>query len=616
MHDGGSNGRIEGAPAMNDAGDRLPGGRTHMCGELRLQHAGQDVLITGWVSRKRDHGGVIFVDLRDREGVVQAVAHPVDAPDVFKVAEGVKPESVVRVTGEVRRRPEGTANAALPTGEIEVAARSIEVLSESLTPPFPIEDGIETEENLRLRYRYLDLRRPEMTWALRLRHAVTGSIRSFFDERGFVDVETPDLTKSTPEGARDFLVPSRVQRGKVYALPQSPQQFKQLLMVAGLDRYYQIVRCFRDEDPRADRQYEFTQLDIEMSFPTEEDVFALIEAMFVRLMREALGAEIPTPFPRLTYDEAIGRYGSDKPDTRYGMELADVTPVFEGSGFRAFASVVADGGVVKGFAAPGAAGWSRRELDALVDEAKSRGAAGLVWIAFAGNEVRSPVERHLTAAEVEAVREATGAGDGDLVLLVADQPKRAAVALDGLRRLMADSLGLVHAVDSPGDPRMWNLLWVTDLPLFEWGEEESKWVSQHHPFTAPATDDIQPETARARAYDVVLNGYELGTGSIRIHRPEVQRKMFEVLGLSPEEIEEKFGHMLEAFRYGVPPHGGMALGLDRIVMLLAGRDTIRDVIAFPKTQSGTEPMTGAPSEPSREQLDQLGIRFVGGEKRG
>jgi aspartyl-tRNA synthetase len=513
------------------------------------------------------------------------------------------------VTGAVRRRPEGTANPGLATGDVEVAATAVEVLSESDTPPFPVEDDVDVEEILRLRYRYLDLRRPEMTAVMRLRHRVFTSIRGFFDDRGFVDVETPMLTKSTPEGARDFLVPSRLQRGKVYALPQSPQMFKQLLMVAGFDRYFQIVRCLRDEDLRADRHWEFTQLDMEMSFAVEEDVYEVIESMFVSVWREVLGLDVERPFTRLTHEEAMSRYGSDKPDTRYGMELADVTKSFSGSAFRAFGQVVADGGIVQGFAAPGAAGWSRKELDGLVQEAKSRGAAGLVWIGFEGAQARSPVERHLSPDEVESVREATGAEDGDLVLLVADQPSRVNVALDGLRRLMASRLGLI-----PTD--RWNFLWITDMPLFEWGEEEGKWVAAHHPFTSPASDDMNPETAKARAYDVVLNGFELGSGSIRIHRPEVQRKVFDALGLSRKEAEEKFGHLLTAFRYGVPPHGGIALGLDRIIMLLASRDNIRDVIAFPKTASGIEPLTGAPSEPSQEQLDMLGIRFKGvGEKK-
>jgi len=581
----------------------LAGGRTHMCGALRAEDAGRDVIVAGWVARKRDHGGVVFLDVRDREGPVQVVAHPEEAPDAHRVAEGVKLESVVQVVGQARLRPEGTVNPGLPTGQVEVVAREIEVLTEAETPPFPIEDRVDVDEGLRLTYRYLDLRRPEMTGALRLRHEVTRSIRSYFDDLGFVDVETPALTKSTPEGARDFLVPSRMQRGKVYALPQSPQQFKQLLMVAGLDRYYQIVRCFRDEDPRADRQYEFTQLDVEMSFTAEEDVYRLVEPMFEKVLRDVLQVEVATPFPRLTYDDAMARYGSDKPDTRYGMELSDLSKEFSASGFRAFASVVGEGGAVKGLAAPGAAGWSRRDLDGLVDEAKARGATGLVWIAFLGEEARSPVEKHLTREEVAAVRESTGAGPGDLALLVADQSDRAAVVLDGLRRLMATRLDLV-----PGG--RWEFVWITDLPLFEWGEEEGKWVSQHHPFTSPAGEDLDPSTARARAYDVVLNGWELGTGSIRIHRPEVQRRVFEVLGLTPEETQEKFGHLLEAFRYGVPPHGGIALGIDRIVALLAGRDTIRDVIAFPKTQTGTELLTGAPSEPSAEQLDVLGIRFA------
>ena len=583
--------------------ERLAGGRTHMCGSLRADHAGSNVSLAGWVGRKRDHGGVVFLDLRDREGIVQLVAHPEDAPEAHRVAAAVKPESVVRVEGEVRLRSERTINPNLATGMVEVAAQRIDVLTEAETPPFPVEDRVDVDEVVRLRHRYLDLRRPEMTEVFRLRHRVFSSIRRFFDERGFVDVETPMLTRSTPEGARDFLVPSRLQRGRVYALPQSPQLFKQLLMVAGFDRYYQLVRCFRDEDLRADRHWEFTQLDVEMSFASEEDVHELVESMFARVWPESIGEEAPAPFPRLTYDAAMDRYGSDKPDTRYGMELADLSKAFSGSAFRAFAAVLADRGQVKGFAAPGAAVWTRKDLDALVQEAKARGAAGLVWIAFTHDGARSPVEKHLSADEVEAVREATGAGEGDVVLLVADKPSRVAVALDGLRRHVASRLDLV-----PQD--RWNFLWVTDMPLFEWGEEEGKWVSMHHPFTSPASDELDPAVAKARAYDLTLNGFELGGGSIRIHRPEIQEQVFGLLGLSPEEAEEKFGFLLQAFRYGVPPHGGIALGLDRIVMLLAGRENIRDVIAFPKTASGTELLTGAPSEPSPDQLDQLGVRFV------
>jgi aspartyl-tRNA synthetase len=442
-----------------------------------------------------------------------------------------------------------------------------------------------------------------MTEVFRLRHAVFGSIRRYFDERGFVDVETPMLTKSTPEGARDFLVPSRLQQGRVYALPQSPQQFKQLLMVAGFDRYYQLVRCFRDEDLRADRHWEFTQLDMEMSFATEEDVFEVLEGMFARLWKEMLDVEVPIPFPRLTFEEAMRRYGSDKPDLRYGMELVDLSEAFRGSGFRAFANVVEGGGIVKGFAAPGAAGWPRKDLDDLVQEARARGAAGLVWIAYHRSDVRSPVIAHLSPDELRAVAAATQAGEGDLVLIVADKADRVNVALDGLRRLMAARLDLIPE-------GRWNFLWVTEFPMFDWSEDEGRWVATHHPFTSPVTDDIDPQTAKARAYDVVLNGYELGSGSIRIHRPELQSRVFDQLGISREDAEEKFGHMLRAFRYGVPPHGGFAFGLDRVVMLLAGRDNIRDVIAFPKTGSGIEPLTGAPSEPSSEQLRQLAMRFA------
>jgi aspartyl-tRNA synthetase len=580
------------------------GMRTHRCGELRAEHAGTEVALCGWVARQRDHGGVLFVDLRDREGVVQVVFHPQEAPDAHRAASRLRGESVVRVTGEVRRRPEGTVNPALPTGEVEVAARDVEILSVAETPPFPIEDRIQADEALRLRYRYLDLRRPEMTEHLRTRHQAFRAIRRFFDDRGFVEVETPMLTRSTPEGARDFLVPSRLQPGDFYALPQSPQLFKQILMVAGLDRYYQIVRCFRDEDLRADRQPEFTQLDVEMSFIAEEDVMGLIEEMLAEVWREVLGVEVKTPFPRHPYAELMARYGSDKPDLRYGMELADVSGPFRDTGFRAFGGVLADGGVVKGFAAPGAASWSRKDLDALVVEAQGRGASGLVWIAWQGGQPRSPVERHLSPDEVAAVVEATGAGDGDLILLVADAGDRANTVLDGLRRLMAERLRLVPE-------GRWEFLWVTEPPLFEWSEDEDRWVSVHHPFTSPATDDIDPKTARARAYDVVLNGVELGGGSIRIHRPDVQRKVFEVLGFSAEEAQERFGFLLDAFRFGVPPHGGIAFGLDRLTMLLAGEDNLREVIAFPKTQSGSDLLTGAPAPVPDEYLRDLGLRLRG-----
>jgi aspartyl-tRNA synthetase len=581
--------------------------RTHYCGELRAEHAGTEVALCGWVAHSRDHGGVVFLDLRDREGLVQVVFHPEDAPEAHRIASDLKAESVVRILGEVRRRPEGTVNQNIPTGEIEVAARAVEVLSEAETPPFPVEDDVQAEERLRLQYRYLDIRRPQMTRVLRLRHRAFTAIRRFFDERGFVEVETPMLTRSTPEGARDFLVPSRLSPGTFYALPQSPQLFKQILMVAGLDRYYQIVRCFRDEDLRADRQPEFTQLDVEMSFVAEEDVLSLVEQMFVDVWAEVLGAEIKAPFARLPYAEALARYGSDKPDTRYGMKLADLSAPFQETNFRTFATVLGKGGVIKGFAAPGAASWSRQELDALVVEAQGRGASGLVWIAFAEAEVRSPVLKHLSEEEVGAVREATGAVDGDLVLIVAEQEGRTNTVLDGLRRLMAERLELI-----PTD--RWDFLWITEPPLFEWSEEEGKWVSVHHPFTSPSTDDLAPETATARAYDIVVNGWELGGGSIRIHRADVQRKVFEALGVPPDEAEEKFGFLLSAFRYGVPPHGGIAIGLDRTAMVLAGTENIREVIPFPKTQSGTDLLTGAPAPVDDAQLRELGIQLRGPDR--
>lgn len=577
--------------------------RTHACGELRAGEVGTKVALCGWVAHQRDHGGVTFVDLRDREGVVQLVFHPQDRPEVHAAAQELRSESVVRVTGSVRARPEGTVNPSLPTGEVEVVVETLEVLADADTPPFPIEDRIEADEYLRLRFRYLDLRRPEMTRILRLRHRINRIIRDYLDERDFLEVETPMLTRSTPEGARDFLVPSRQVPGTFYALPQSPQQLKQLLMVAGQDRYYQIVRCLRDEAPRADRGFEFTQLDIEMSFVNEEDVIGQIEPLYARIVRETQGVDVPTPFPRMTYDEMLARYGSDKPDLRYGMELADLGQAFAGTGFRAFASALESGGVIRALAAPGGAALSRKELDDLVQDTKGRGAAGLVWMVVEGSAVRSPVEKHLAAGEVAGVLEATRAAPGDLVLIVADRPGRVAVALDGLRRTLAARLGLIREGE-------WKFVWMVEPPLFEWSEEENRWVSVHHPFTSPATDDLAPEMAKARAYDLVLNGFEVCGGSIRIHDAELQRKVFERLGLTPEETEEKFGHLLRAFRFGVPPHGGIACGIDRMVMLMAGKDAIRDVTAFPKAQSGADPLTGAPAPVAKEQLRELGIKLL------
>jgi len=578
--------------------------RTHACGELRAEHVGSDVSLCGWVARQRDHGGLTFVDLRDREGLVQLVFHPEEAPEAKAAAQQLKTESVVRVTGEVRHRPEGTVNPALPTGEVEVTVRTVEVLAVADTPPFPIEDRIEADELLRLTYRYLDLRRPEMTRMLRLRHTINGIIRDHMEGLGFIEVETPLLTRSTPEGARDFLVPSRLWPGSFYALPQSPQQLKQLLMVAGQDRYYQIVRCLRDEAPRADRSFEFTQLDVEMSFVDEEDVFAVIEPLYARIVRDVLGVEVSVPFPRLTYQDMMARFGTDKPDLRFGMELADLSKVLGGTGFRAIASVLAEGGAVKGLAAPGGSELSRRELDDLVQVTKERGAAGLVWLVVEDGSIRSPVEKHLSKEEVGGVIEATGARTGDLVLIVADRADRADVALDGLRRQMALRLELIPEGE-------WRFCWMVEPPLFEWSEEEDKWVSVHHPFTSPESEDLGPETAKARAYDLVLNGFELGGGSIRINHPDVQRKVFDVLGLTPGETEEKFGHLIRAFRYGVPPHGGIAMGLDRLAMLMGGKESLRDVTAFPKAQSGQDPLTGAPAPVPDEQLRELGIRVVG-----
>lgn len=575
--------------------------RTHACGELSLDDAGSEVALCGWVAHRRDHGGVTFIDLRDREGAVQVVFHPETAAQAHEAAQRLGAEDVVRVTGSVSARPDGMINPELATGEIEVTAASLEVLNASATPPFPIEDRIEAGEDLRLRYRYLDLRRPEMTKMLAMRAQIVRLMREHLDAQSFVEIETPLLTRSTPEGSRDFLVPSRLWPGTFYALPQSPQQLKQLLMVGGQDRYYQIVRCLRDEASRADRGSEFTQLDVEMSFVAEQDLIDLIEPLYARIVREVAGAEVTTPFARLTYDEMMARYGSDKPDLRYGMELVDLAPTFAGTGFNAFASVLAGGGVIKALTAPGAGSFSRKELDRLIEDAKGRGAAGLVWMAVeADGAVRSPVEKFLSSDEVASVLELMNAAEGDLVCIVADREDRANVALDGLRRDLAARLGLIP-------DNAWVFCWMVEPPLFEYSDDEQRWVSVHHPFTAPASEDLDPETAKARAYDLVLNGFEVGGGSIRIHDASTQRKVFESLQLAHDDVEEKFGHLLRALALGAPPHGGIAMGVDRLVMIMAGKDAIRDVIAFPKSQSGTDPLTGAPAAVDDEQLRELGL---------
>jgi aspartyl-tRNA synthetase len=576
--------------------------RTHACGSLRSADVGSDAALCGWVARRRDHGGVTFIDLRDREGVVQLVFHPQDAPAAHEAAQRLGAEDVIRVTGTVQARPDDMVNAALSTGSIEVAARTLEILSEADTPPFPIEDRVEAGEDLRLRYRYLDLRRPEMTAILRLRHRVNSIIREHMEGLGFIEVETPILTRSTPEGARDFLVPSRLWPGTFYALPQSPQQLKQLLMVAGQDRYYQIVRCLRDEAPRADRSFEFTQLDVEMSFIDESDIMGVIEPLYAAIIERTQGVKVPTPFPRMAHAEMMSRFGSDRADMRFGMELADLGQVFAATGFNAFAKVISDGGTIKGLAAPGGASLSRKELDQLVADTKGRGAAGLVWMVVEEAGVRSPVEKFLTPDEIAGVTAATGAQAGDLILIVADSTTRTNVALDGLRRDLATRLDLIPQ-------GQWMFCWMIQPPLFEWSDEEEKWVSAHHPFTSPASEDLDPATARSRGYDLVLNGFEVGGGSIRIHQADVQHKVFEALGLGEDEIQEKFGHLLRAFAFGVPPHGGIAMGIDRLVMLLAGKEAIRDVTAFPKAQSGADPLTGAPAAASDQQLLELGLQL-------
>jgi len=592
--------------------------KDHSCGELRKEAVGAKVTLAGWVDRRRDHGGLIFIDLRDREGITQVVFDPETSADCHKTASEMRGEYVIQVTGEVSPRPKGTENPRLPTGDIEVIARSAVILNASKTPPFYINEEVEVEEGLRLKYRYLDLRRPRMKKNLELRHRVIKFVRDFMDARGFIDIDTPILTKSTPEGARDYLVPSRVHPGKFYALPQSPQQMKQLLMVAGVEKYFQIAKCFRDEDTRADRQPEFTQLDLEMSFIEVDDILKLMEELFTALVKEIKPEmKVLKPFPRLSYAEAMERYGTDKPDLRFAMELGDLTEIAARTDFTVFKDVIAKGGKVKGIRAPGCAGYSRSQLNELNRLVQEFGAAGLLTMSLGTEggdlkdltmeEVKSVAARFMTLEQVRQMAQRLGANKGDLLLIVAGDQKLVYTVLGELRRHMGQILNLAA-------PDLFAFAFIQDFPLLRWDGEARRWDSEHHPFTAPWEEDIplmesDPEKVRGKHYDVVGNGYELGGGSIRIHTGELQRKIFRLLGYKDEEIDARFGHMLEAFEYGAPPHGGIALGLDRVIMLLAGEETIREVIAFPKNQSAADLTFDAPSSVSEQQLAELHLRL-------
>jgi len=585
--------------------------RTHSCGELTSEHIDKTVTVAGWVHRRRDHGGLIFIDLRDRDGLVQVVFNPEMDSRLHELAGGLRNEYVIRVGGKVARRPPGTENPKLPTGEIELMAENCSILNPSKNPPFYVNEDTEVEENLRLKYRYLDLRRERMKENIILRHRVVKFLRDFLDERGFIEIETPILIKSTPEGARDFLVPSRLQHGKFYALPQSPQQLKQLLMVAGFEKYFQIARCFRDEDLRADRQPEFTQLDLEMSFVDEEDILNLIEEMFTSLVATVKPSmRVIEPFPRFSYEETMERYGSDKPDIRFGLEFHDLTDIAARSDFAVFRTAVQEGGKVKGICAPGCAGYTRRQLDELTELTKAHGAKGLATLPLKGDSgdlvadtALSVVAKFFTTEQIGEMASRFGAKGGDLLLVVADKPEVVNRALGQIRTEMGQRLGLI-------DPHLLAFVFILDYPLLEWNEDAKRWEPMHHPFTAPREEDMPlldtaPEKVRARHYDIVCNGCELSSGSIRIHNREAQEKVFRLLGYSQRDIERRFGQLLEALEYGAPPHGGIAPGIDRLVMLLAGEQNIREVIPFPKTQSAYDPLFDAPSEVSEEQLSEL-----------
>lgn len=581
--------------------------RTHTCGELRESNIGENVVLNGWVAIRRDLGGVIFIELRDRYGMTQIVFEPSHNQALHEQAKKLRNEFVISVEGKVRKRPEGTENPNVPTGNIDIVADNLIILNSAETTPFPIEDNIDVHEDLRLKYRYLDLRRAEMQKSLLLRHKMYLLTRKYFDQNNFVEVETPILMKSTPEGARDFLVPSRLHKGKFYALPQSPQTYKQILMVAGLDRYFQIVKCFRDEDLRADRQYEFTQIDVEMSFVDVEDIFEIVEGLMKVFFKEILNKELQTPLKRLSYDEAMEKYGSDKPDLRFDLEMLTLNDVFQKTEFRVFKEAIENKGIITGLLAKGCGDYTRNQLDVLTDFVKKLGAGGLIWMRVKGNELEAPIAKFLTEEEKTNIIKKLNAEAGDLIFILSGNKYKTLSYMGSLRLEMAKRMNLINENAEP------QLLWVTDFPLFEWDDETKRYYAMHHPFTSPKVEDIplmdtDPSKVRARAYDLVMNGNEIAGGSIRIHNADLQAKMFKTLGIDEKEANEKFGFLMGAFKYGAPPHGGIAFGFDRLAMLFAGRNSIRDVIAFPKTSSGMSLMDDSPSHVDENQLKELHIK--------